>query len=64
MPAAADDYEYDDLAGYNSGSASPRGQSSALPSYSGAGDEAGTQTQHGEEEATESPDYTREAEAQ
>ena len=34
LPAAADDYEYDDLAGYSSGSASTRGQSSALPGYS------------------------------
>ena len=32
LPAAADDYEYDDLAGYSSGST--RGQSSALPGYS------------------------------
>lgn len=69
MPAVDDEYDYDDLAGYNSGSASSRGQSSALPGYSAEpqpGYEADTraQPQYGEEETTttESPDYTRDLE--
>ena len=70
LPAAADDYEYDDLAGYSSGSASTRGQSSALPGYSAEpqpGYEADSrdlaQSQYGEEDTTtESPDYSRDLE--
>ena len=65
LPAAADDYEYDDLAGYSSDSASTRGQNSALPGYSAEpqpGYEADSrdlaQSQYGEEDitTTESPD--------
>lgn len=72
MPAAADDYDYNDLAGYNSGhSATTRDQSSTLPGYSVVpqpGYEGDTQdlaqSQYGEEETTttEIPDYTRDAE--
>merc|ERR1719499_1090472 len=71
LPAAADDYDYNDLAGYNSGhSATTRDQSSTLPDYSVVpqpGYEGDTQdlaqSQYGEEETTttEIPE-TRDAE--